>query len=86
MKLLFENHRTYAYPSLGVVPANYNPTRCANPCQPFVIDAENSFQRRVGSHLDKTRPAALKIWSSPIFKEQDQNVKLKTSIQEADKK
>ena len=38
------------------------------------------------SHLDKTRPAALKIWSCPISNEQDQNVKLKASLQQADKR
>ena len=44
-----------------------------------------SIQKRVDSHLDKTRPAALKIWSSPTSNEQDQNVKLKASLQQADR-
>ena len=34
----------------------------------------------------KTRPAAFKIWSCPISNEQDQNVKLKASLQQADRK
>ena len=38
------------------------------------------------SHLDKTRPAALKIWSSPISYERKQNVKLKASFQQPDER
>ena len=36
--------------------------------------------------LDRTRPAALKIWSILIFNEQNLNVKLKASIQQVDRR
>ena len=57
-------------------------------CQPMptvFICVGISIQKRVDSHLDTTRPAALKIWSSLISKEQDQNVKLQVSLQQADR-
>ena len=41
---------------------------------------------RVYSHLDRIKAAALKIWSCPISNEQDQNVKLKASLQQADRR
>ena len=44
------------------------------------------IQKRVDSHLDKTRPAALRIWSCPISNAQEQNVKLKASLQQADRR
>ena len=68
------------------MPANYIPTRCVNPCRPVFICVGISVQKRVKSHLDKTRPATLKIWSCPISNEQDQKVKLKTSLQQADRR
>ena len=58
-------------------------------CQPMptgLIRVGISIQKRVDSYLDKTRPAALRIWSRPISKEQDQNVKVKASLQQADRK
>ena len=58
-------------------------------CQPMPTGLYTrwiSIQKRVVSHLDKTRPAALKIWSCPISNEQDQNVKLKASSQQADRR
>ena len=58
-------------------------------CQPMptgLIRVGIWIQKRVDSHLDKTRPAALKIWSFPISNEQDQNVKLKSSLQQVDRK
>ena len=45
-----------------------------------------SIQRQAHSHLAKTRLTAWKIWSCPIFKEQDQKVKLKAFIKQADKR
>ena len=45
-----------------------------------------SIQKQVDSHLDKTSSAALKIWSCPITDEQDQNVKLKASLKQADRR
>ena len=86
MKLLFESLQTYANLLLGLMPANYIPTRCVNPCLPVFIRVGTSIQKRVDSHLDKTRPAALKIWSYPISNEQDQNVKLKASLQQTDRR
>ena len=58
-------------------------------CQPMPTGLYTRWDfegRRVNSHLDKTRPAAFKIWSCPISSEQDQNVKLKASLQQADRK
>ena len=53
---------------------------------PVSIRVGISIQKRVDSNLDKTRPAALKKWSFPISKEQDQIVKLKAPLQQADRK
>ena len=57
-------------------------------CQPMPsgLYTRWDFQKRKYSHLDKTRPAALKRWSCPIFNEQDQIVKLKASLQQADRR
>ena len=44
------------------------------------------IQRPADLYHDRTRPAALKIWSSLHFNEQDHNVKLKASIQQADRR
>ena len=86
VELFFENQQTYANLLLGLTLANYSPTRCVNPFQPVLIRVGISIQRRVGLRLDKTRPAALKLWSCPIFNEQDQHLKLKTSLQQADRR
>ena len=86
MKLLFEILQTYANPLLELMPVNYIPTRCVNQCPPVFIRVGISIQKRVDSHRDKTRPAALKIWSCPISNEEDQNVKLKASFQQADRR
>ena len=69
MKPLFKNLQTSASLLLGLTSANYNLTRCVNPCPPVSIRVAILIQRRVGSRLDKTRPAAVKLWSSPIFKD-----------------
>ena len=86
MKLLFEKQQTYAKLLLGLTLAYFTPTRCVNPCLPVFIRVGISIQKRVYSHLDKTRPAALTIWSCPVSNEQDQNVKLKASLQQADRR
>ena len=86
MKLSIESLQTFANLLLGLLPANYIPIRCVNPCLPIFIRVGIWIQKRVDSHLDKTRPAALRIWSSPISHEQDQNVKSKASSQEADRR
>ena len=71
---------------LGLTLANYIPTGCVNPCLPVFIRVGIWTQKRVDSHLDKTRRAAVRIWSCPISNEQDQNVKLKASFQQADRR
>ena len=86
MKVLFENQQTYANLLLELTLANYTPTRSVNPCRPAFIRVGISIQRRVGSYLNKTRPAALKKWSCLIFKVQDLIVKLKASLQQADRR
>ena len=84
MKFFFESLQTYANLLLELMPANNFPTRCVNRCLPVFIRNGSSIQKQADSHRDKTRPAALKIWSCPISKEQDQNVKLKASLEQAD--
>ena len=82
---LFECLQAYANLLLGLMPANYIPTRCVNPCLPVFIPVGIWTQKRRNSHLDKTKPAALKKWSCPISNEQDQNVKLKGFLQKAER-
>ena len=82
----FESLQTFASLSLGLTPAHYIPLRCVNPCLPVILRVGISIQKRVDSHLDKTRPAALRIRSFAISNEQDQNVKLKASLQQADRR
>ena len=86
MKLLFESLETSANLLLGLMPANYIPTRCVSPCLTVIIRVGISIQKWVDSHLDKRRPAALRIWSCPVSNEQDRNVKLKASLQQADRR
>ena len=71
---------------VGLMLANYTPTRCVNPCQPVFIHVWISIQRRIHSHLHRQEPVALKIWSGPTFNDEEQNVKLKSSTLQADKK
>ena len=75
MKLLFESLRTNANLLMGLMPANYIPTLCVNPCLPVFIHFGISIQKQIVSHLDTTRPAALKIWSYPIYNQQDRECK-----------
>ena len=86
MKFLIESLQTYAIFLYRLMPAYCSPTRCVNTCPPIFIRVGILIQKRVDSHLDKTRPAALKLWSCPISSEQDQNVKLKASLQKADRR
>ena len=86
IKFSFENQQTYANLLLGLTPANYTPTWCVNPCWPVFRRVGISIQKRVDSYLDITKPAALKLWLFVISKEQDQNVELKASLQQADRK
>ena len=62
MKLLFERLQTYANLLLGLMPANYITFLCVNPNLPVFIRVGIPIQKRLYSHLDKTRPAVLKIW------------------------
>ena len=86
MKLLFESLQTCANLLLELMPANYIHTRCVNPCPLVFIRVGISIQIRVDSHLDKTRPETLRLWSCSISNKQDQNVKLKASLQQADRR
>ena len=86
MKLFFESLQTLANFLLGLLPANYIPIGCVNPCLPYFIRVYTSIQKRADSHVDTTRPAALRIWSCPFSNEQDQNVKLRASLQQGDRK
>ena len=54
---------------MGLTLANFTPTRCFNRYRPVFIIVGISIQKRVDSYLDKTRPAALKIWSCLIFQQ-----------------
>ena len=60
MKLLSESLQTQANLLLGLIPANYTPIRCVNPCPSVFIRVGMSIKKPVGSHLDKTRPVVLK--------------------------
>ena len=86
MKLLSESLQTYANLLLELMPANYTPTRCSNPCPPVFKSVGISIQKPVDSHLDKTRPVALKKWSCLIFNVQDLIVKLRASTLQADRR
>ena len=55
MKLLFESLQTFANLLLGLMPANYIPIRCVNPRLPAFMRVGIWIQKRVDSHLDKTR-------------------------------
>ena len=71
---------------MGLIPTNYNPTRCANPCPPFFIRVRILIQKPVDSHLDKTKPVALKKWSCLFFNIQDLIVQLRDSTLQAGRK
>ena len=55
LKLLFENLQTYVNIMLELISANYIPTRCVNPCPPVFIRVGISIQKRVDSHLEKSK-------------------------------
>ena len=86
IKLLSESLQFYANLLLELMPANFTPTRCANPCPPVFIRVGISIQKPVYSHLDKTGPVALKIWSCLIFNAQDLIAKLRASTLQADRR
>ena len=62
------------------------PTQCVKLCQQDFTRIGILIRRPASLCNDRTRPAALKIWSNLIFNKQGQNVKLKASIQKADRK
>ena len=81
MKILCKHiQQTYKNEVWGWMLATYNPIRCVNTCQPVFVRVRISTQRRVDSRFHKTMAAVLKIWSCPIFKQQNQTVKKKVSI------
>ena len=86
MKLSSESLQTYANLKLGLLLANYTPTRCANPCPPVLIRVGISIPKPVDSLLDKTKLIALKIWSFVIFNEQDLTVKVTASTLQANRR
>ena len=86
LKLLSESLPTYASLLLGLMPANYIPTRCVNQCRPVLIRVGLSIQKPEDSHLGKTKPVALKTSSCLIFNEQDLILKLGASALQADRK
>ena len=86
MKLLVETQQTYPNQILPLMLANLILTWCVNPCQVDFTRVGISIQRQIDSHLDKARPETSKIWSCPIFPEEDQKVKVKAFIQQADKR
>ena len=86
MNFLSDSLQNYANLLVGLMPVNYIPTRCVNECPLVFIRVGISIQKQIDSHLDKTRPAALKIWSCLSSNEQDWNVKLKASLQQADRR
>ena len=63
MKLLFENQQTDANFSLGMMLANFTPTRYVSPCRRGSVHVGISIQRRVGLPLVKTRPNLIIFWS-----------------------
>ena len=65
--------------------ANYTPIRYVNSWPLVFIRVGISIHRRVCSHLDKTRPVALKIWLCPLFNEKDQIARSRDSIEQADR-
>ena len=86
MKLLLEKLQAIASLVLGLMLADYNPTRSVNLCQPVHILIGISIQGQVDSCLDKTTHLALKFLSFPGSKGLNQNIKQKPSLKHAKKK
>ena len=86
LKLLSDSLQTYANLLLELMPANNTPTRTASPCPPVFIRVGISIQKPLESHLDKTRPVALKIRSCLFSNVQDLIVKLRASRLQADRR
>ena len=86
MKLSFESLQTDANHLLGLVVANYTPTLCVNSYPAVFLRVSFSIHRQVDSHLYKTGPQGLKIWSCPIFNEQGEIEKTSPFVHQVDKK
>ena len=86
IELLSESLQTYSNLLLGLMPANYSPTRWVNPCPPVSIRDGIQIQKTVDSHFDKTGAVALKIWSCLNFNVQDLIVKLRASSLQVDRR
>ena len=82
----FENPQTYANQLSGLIPANYTPTLFLSRCLRFHVGVGVTIQKPIDSYLVRTINVALEIWSSPIFNEQDQNVKSKASMMKVDER
>ena len=71
---------------VGIHASQLYPYSMCHPVPTVFIRVGIRTQEQVDSYLDKTRPAALKIWSYPISNEQDLIVKLRASILQADRR
>ena len=85
MKLLYKSLQTCANQLWVLILANYTPIRYVSSRPPVFIRVEISIHRQVCSHLDKTRPVALKTWSCPLFNEKDYIAQSRDSIEQADR-
>ena len=84
-KFSFGNRLICATQLLVLMRVNCIPIKRVSLCQKDFTRVEVLIQWPADLHRDRTRPAALKIWSCPIFNEQDQNVKLKAPIKHTDR-
>ena len=85
-ELLSESLQTHANLLLGLMPANYTPTRCVNPHPQLFTRIGKLIQKPVDSHLDKTRYVVLRVWSCLIFNEPDLIAKLRASALQAERR
>ena len=82
----FGNRRIYAKLLTGLMLVNYIHIRCVNPCRPVFRGVGISIQKPAYSHLNKTKYTALKFLSCPFSTNNTRFLKLKASIQKADKR
>ena len=83
-RLSFGNRRTYENLLAELMLTNYTHNRCPDRCRAVFIRVGILIQEPIQSPLVKSKPVALRIRSFLFFNEQDQNVKLKNSIPQAD--
>ena len=84
-KLSVKNCWTIANPLSRLMLINCTLTPCVNRCRPVFIPVGTLIQKPTDSWLIRTRPVALKIWSCVNFKKENQILKSKASMQEADR-